>query len=356
MKIEDHHAAIRSDINLLRDTLKLGEDNKTAHKAIDGVLNLVDGFLCDIAVIARAHEPDIRLVKEPEISDEEYNSTRDWFYNVTQSDDYPPPGPLYDLAQRMLDVARTDQHALKNLMLEAFGTVVRALVSADITYTLASDAQLDAAEAPELTEDTVAAAFANKTERTTGQTPQHKLAKELKDLCCAETEGKFFNTVTENIGKITEALNAHGDMKDYMAEIGMLDPHKPRMTSINWPDPELLKQAGLQITQNEQGHWVISEIEIQPGDGSLMAQPKPGTPAFQTPIAPTPEEPLQPLPDPCANPECGRTDTYYNPLASLCHECTTKQAPAMTTCPQCGRHRDDYQTETVCSIATCPMH
>lgn len=354
MKIEDHHAAIRSDINLLRDTLKLGEDNKTAHKTIDGVLNLVDGFLCDIAVIARAHEPDIRLAEEPQITDEEYNSTRDWFYTVTQSDDYPsPPGPLYDLAQRMLDTARTDQHALKNLMLEAFGTVVRALVSADITNTLASDVpRRNEAEAPELTEDTVQAAFANKTERAMGQTPQHKLAKELKELCCAETEGKFFNTVAENIDKITEALNAQGDMKDYMAQIaGAYDRHRLSRYIAN---PELLKQAGLQITQNEQGHWIISKIEIQPGDGSLMAQHKPGTHAFQSPIAPPePEAPLTQT-NPCANPECKADQTYYNPLASLCPECTKAQTPVMTICPQCGQSKEHQPI--LCSIATCPMH
>ncbi len=39
-------------------------------------------------------------------------------------------------------------------------------------------------------------------------TPQGmlELADELQRLCCAETEGKFFDCVTDNISKIISAL------------------------------------------------------------------------------------------------------------------------------------------------------
>lgn len=38
--------------------------------------------------------------------------------------------------------------------------------------------------------------------------PQNALADELQRLCCAETEGKFFDCVTENIDNILAALRA----------------------------------------------------------------------------------------------------------------------------------------------------
>lgn len=39
-------------------------------------------------------------------------------------------------------------------------------------------------------------------------TNNQKLADELEKLCCAETEGKFFNCVTDNIQTIISALRA----------------------------------------------------------------------------------------------------------------------------------------------------
>lgn len=45
-----------------------------------------------------------------------------------------------------------------------------------------------------------------------------QLANQLKRLCCAETEGKFFDCVTDNIGEIISALQSRDRMVAALTE------------------------------------------------------------------------------------------------------------------------------------------
>lgn len=64
---------------------------------------------------------------------------------------------------------------------------------------------------PELSEDAIRNVF-SKPAQVADPLPQgatQKLATELTQLCAAETEGKFFDKVTDNIATIVLALNAY---------------------------------------------------------------------------------------------------------------------------------------------------
>jgi len=100
--------------------------------------------------------------------------------------------------------------------------------------------ELVIAEAPELSEAAIRDLFA-KPAQVAQPVPEgyaQKLADELSRLCAASTEGKFFDKVTDNIATIVLALNAYN------------------------PKPE-------------------------PGDGSLMSQPREGTKPFKGPVTET---------------------------------------------------------------------
>lgn len=124
---------------------------------------------------------------------------------------------------------------------------------------------------PELTAETIIAHFASKPDPE-GQA--QKLSKELADLCFAETEGKSFDRVTDNITLICAALDAY------------IPPKK----------------------------------KPEPGDGSLMAEPREGTKPFRSPASG--QIVKAPAFSPCSKPDCKNPAAYrYENGVMACEEC-----------------------------------
>ena len=127
---------------------------------------------------------------------------------------------------------------------------------ADIAEAHRPQVALAEGTAEELTEDAIMRHFNPPPE---GQA--QKLSKELASLCYSETEGKFFDRVTDSITLICAALDAYNP------------PSKP-----------------------------------EPGDGSLMSQPKEGTKPFRAPFASNPVK--APPFSPCSTHNCRNPAAY----------------------------------------------
>ena len=139
---------------------------------------------------------------------------------------------------------------------------------ADIAEANRPQVMLAEGTAEELTEDAIMRHFNPPPE---GQA--QKLSKELADLCFAETEGKFFDRVTDNITLICAALDAY------------IPPKKP-----------------------------------ETGDGSLMAEPKEGTKPFRSPASD--QIVKAPAFSPCSKPDCKNPAAYrYSNGVMACEEC-----------------------------------
>jgi hypothetical protein len=68
-----------------------------------------------------------------------------------------------------------------------------------------------------------------------------KLADQLNRLCCAETEGKFFDCVAENIDKIISALRDRDAIIDECARI----VEHWALPTIQTPSMWLVDKAGI---------------------------------------------------------------------------------------------------------------
>lgn len=138
-------------------------------------MSLLDGFLCDIADIAAASRPEIAVAeREPELDE---NSIRAAFDRCEKpAEDL---SPISEEARRELDAMRRDPKVQDQKLDEMLRLNV---VNPGWVYTGMEDQQPG---------------------------PHQALADRLARLCCAETEGQFFNVVTDNITTIIKALEAY---------------------------------------------------------------------------------------------------------------------------------------------------